>query len=440
VPKYGLPLDDEGSYHKQSICPKGGDLSNDEQQNPDQADSQTDQVGTVDVIPESGRRFRRPGKRTAIVLGAIFALLLIGVAGISYAGYDFSKKYEGKILPGASVAGVDVGGMSFDAALEAVKETVVPQLSREITVTWGKKSWTVTPKELGARSDARSAVNAALAVSDEASFMEKTRMRVLGDDLNFNRDVALTYPRRGARGFIQGLATALGRDPRDAEMDYSSGWVEITKEQEGRLVQVKKSVKALHAALTNGTSTVDLSVSTLEPKVTTDAFRQVLLVRIGENKLYLYEDGKIVDEWIIATGLPEYPTPTGVYEVTDKRYLPTWVNPSPDGWGADMPTSIGPGPGNPLGLRALNWSAPAIRFHGTSATYSLGYNASHGCVRLSNEDVIELYDRIEVGTPIVSINAGPARPLYGSTSVLDAEIDAVREEAGEGKKNKKNDA
>jgi hypothetical protein len=79
-----------------------------------------------------------------------------------------------------------------------------------------------------------------------------------------------------------------------------------------------------------------------------------------------------------------------------------------------MPAEIPPGPGNPLGVRAINWSAPAIRFHGTSATYSLGYNASHGCVRMSNEDVIELYDMIEVGTPIVSTVVAPLRPLYAS--------------------------
>ncbi|MGH2729382.1 MAG: L,D-transpeptidase family protein, partial [Actinomycetota bacterium] len=106
--------------------------------------------------------------------------------------------------------------------------------------------------------------------------------------------------------------------------------------------------------------------------------------------------------------------PEGIWEITEKRYLPTWVNPDPEGWGKDMPASIPPGPGNPLGLRALNWSAPAIRFHGTSATYSLGYNASHGCVRMSNDDVIALYDMVDVGTPIVSTVVAPLRPLYVS--------------------------
>ena len=83
-----------------------------------------------------------------------------------------------------------------------------------------------------------------------------------------------------------------------------------------------------------------------------------------------------------------------------------------------MPASIPPGPGNPLGTRALNWNASGIRFHGTEATYSLGYNASHGCVRMAMPDVEQLYDLVEVGTPIISLVASPLDPLY-SDDALD---------------------
>jgi hypothetical protein len=201
---------------------------------------------------------------------------------------------------------------------------------------------------------------------------------------------------------------------RDATVDYSSGWIEVVREQQGREVVVDKSRRALMRTLRSGADKARLSVSTTEPTVTSDAFDAVLLLRIGENKLDHYEDGEITHSWTLATGQPEYPPPEWIYEITEKRTWPTWVNPDPEGWGSDMPLSIPPGEGNPLGLRALNWSAPAIRFHGTSATYSLGYNASHGCVRLSNTDVIALYDMIEVGTPIVSTVVAPLRPLYVS--------------------------
>jgi lipoprotein-anchoring transpeptidase ErfK/SrfK len=128
----------------------------------------------------------------------------------------------------------------------------------------------------------------------------------------------------------------------------------------------------------------------------------VLLLDQSEHRLTLLVDGQRTRDWIVAVGTGDYPTPLGRYSVTLKRHLPTWVNPSPDGWGSDMPESIPPGPGNPLGVRALNWDAPAIRFHGTQAVDSLGTDASHGCVRMSNADVTELYDLVDVGAVIIS--------------------------------------
>lgn len=364
------------------------------------------------------------GRRGLVLAAALLALFMLGGAGISYAAYDLGRDYEGRILPGATIAGVDVGGMSRDRAVEAVGRALRPRLTRPIVVQWGARKWKVTPEELGARSNASRAVDRALKASAKTSLLERARMRVLGDDFAFDRRVGIRYPRGQVRGFVEGLASSFDREPADAFVDTSTGWVDVRKEEQGRVVRVGRSTKSLLEGLREDASHVPLAVTVTEPEVTADDFDQVLLLRIGENKLYLYDDGEIIRTYTVATGQPSYPTPTGTYEITEKRYLPTWVNPAPDGWGASMPASIPPGPGNPLGLRALNWSAPAIRFHGTSATYSLGYNASHGCVRMSNTDVIELYDLVDVGTPIVSIIAGPLRPMYSSSSVPVAENSA----------------
>jgi hypothetical protein len=386
-------------------------------------DNQAKRTGLKRVVPHLSRR------AWVIVLSVFLGLIAAGVAGVSYASYRYAQDYEGRILPGSVIAGVDVGGMSTDEAIEAVRDAIGPQLDRSITISYGSKTWTVTPRELGAKSDARSAVRAALNESNDASFVKLMRMRVLGDDLGFEREVAITYPRQGIRGFVNGLAEGFDRAAREQSIDYSSGWVEFLDAREGRSVKQKATRQDLMDALVDEDDSIELQVATVEPKET-DRYDQVLLVRIGENKLYLYQDGKITHDWVVAPGLPEYPTPTGEFEVELKRYLPTWVNPAPDTWGANMPESIPPGPGNPLGLRAINWTAPAIRFHGTSATYSLGYNASHGCVRMSNEDVIELYDLIDVGTPIISIEVGPLKPLYGSSSVVDTETTQENQDAG----------
>lgn len=391
-----------------------------------------------DVTPQRTglwSRLPKPGRKTALAVGVLFALMLLGGAGVSYATMEYSEDYQGKLLPGSKIAGMPVGGMERAEAVRAVRSAIGPQLDRPIKITWNKKDWTVTPKELGARGNVRKVVDAAFAASNDTTFFEKMQMRFLDEDLSWERSVAITYPKQGARGFVEGIAKSLDTEPTDAAIDYSTGWVEITPAQTGRKVQVDRAHKALMRALRNETAKVALPVVELKPEVTADEFDQILLVRIGENKLYLYEDGAIAREWTVATGQPEYMTPTGLYSVTELRYEPTWVNPAPDTWGADMPESIPPGPGNPLGVRAINWSAPAIRFHGTSAEYSLGYNASHGCVRMANSDVIELYDVVEVGTPIVSVIAGELKPLYASgpdpIPTADNEADGRRDSNNE---------
>lgn len=376
-----------------------------------------DMSANGDVTPNRGSfwsRVPKPGRKTAIAVGVLFALMLLGGAGVSYATMEYSEEYEGRLLPGLQIAGMPVGGMDRSEAIKAVRTAIGPQLDRQIEISWNKKDWSVTPKELGARGNVRKVVDAAFAASNDTTFFEKMEMRFLDEDLSWERSVAITYPKQGARGFVEGIAKSVDTEPTDAAIDYSSGWVEITPAKKGHKVQVDRAHTALMRALRNETKKVALPVVELEPEVTEDVFDQILLVRIGENKLYLYEDGAIQREWTVATGQPEYMTPTGLYSVTELRYEPTWVNPAPDTWGANMPESIPPGPNNPLGVRAINWSAPAIRFHGTSAEYSLGYNASHGCVRLSNPDVIELYNIVKVGTPIVSVIAGELKPLYAS--------------------------
>lgn len=361
------------------------------------------------------------GRRWTIALLVVLGLVFLGAAGAAYATYDYSNEYEGRMLPGTTIAGVDVGGMDRDEALAAVRDAVRPELRRTISVEWEDRTWNVTPAKIGAYTTAGRAVDAALAASDETSFFQKMRMRVLGHELEHTGQVAIRYPGKGARAFLEGVASSLNREAADASLDYSTGWVEFVEAKEGRRVDVAASHSAFMKALRGGDDAVALKVKVRKPEKTLDDFDQVLLVRIGENKLYLYEDQKITHQWTVATGQPEYMTPTGLFEVELKRYMPTWVNPAPDTWGANMPATIPPGPGNPLGMRAINWTAPAIRFHGTSATYSLGYNASHGCVRMANEDVIQLYDMIEVGTPIVSVVAGELKPMYSSSSFDDPE-------------------
>ena len=70
----------------------------------------------------------------------------------------------------------------------------------------------------------------------------------------------------------------------------------------------------------------------------------------------------------------------------------------------DLPRYVGPGPDNPLGLRALNLGFPgAYRIHGTNDIRKVGRQSSNGCIGLFNEHILEVYDRVQVGTPVLLI-------------------------------------
>ena len=349
---------------------------------------------------------------TLVVLAVLVA---IAVGAMAYATYSFARSQEGRFLPGTTISGIDVSGLSRDDARALVSTRLIDEyMQTPVRLTWKGRGWEVTPAEVQARHDLDQILDAGIDETASQSWLDLAKYRFLDERSDSDAEVAFSYDRAEIRSYVKGLSREFEREPRDASLDYSTGWVEVRDEREGYELRRRKATSALLAAFQGGEPTVPLPAKVLKPAVTSETFDKVLLLRIGENKLYLYEDGEITNEWVVATGQPEYPTPTGEYMIELKRYMPTWVNPAPDGWGASMPESIPPGPSNPLGTRALNWNASGIRFHGTQATYSLGHNASHGCVRMAMADIEALYDMVDVGTRIVSIQVGSYDPLYES--------------------------
>lgn len=354
-------------------------------------------------IAERNYRSRTSRGVRSAVLG-LFVALVLCAAWLAGQTALFAREYSGRILPGAEIAGVDVSGMTPEAARAAVDAVVAPRLDRTIGLVHLDRAWATTPRALGGTSDAERIVGEAGAASEAVGWPELFRIRWMGGGLEFDQGVTVTHDEQAVRVFVDRLASEVNAPPRNASIDFSSGWVEFVAQQPGWSVVADATAADLIAALSDGRDLVSVQVLQAQPPVTLAAFNQVLLLRQREHRLYLYQHGVRTHSWIVATGTGGYPTPTGQYEIALKRYLPTWVNPDPEGWGKDLPPSIGPGPTNPLGLRALNWSkVGGIRFHGTSDIGSLGTSASHGCVRLSNSDVIELYDLVRAGTTIVSV-------------------------------------
>jgi len=126
--------------------------------------------------------------------------------------------------------------------------------------------------------------------------------------------------------------------------------------------------------------------------------RRIVISRYAR-RLYYYRNGQLQRVYGVAVGMPRYPTPGGSWRVINKQVYPSWRNPG-SAWAKDMPPVIGPGWGNPLGVRAMALSARNILIHGTSNYRSIGTAASHGCIRMRNSDIINFFPQVGVGVPV----------------------------------------
>ncbi len=283
---------------------------------------------------------------------------------------------------------------------ERTTEAVDAALDHQVEVVVDGTTSAVTPRELGAVADVEPLLDAAF----EDPGAEVTA--AAAGDADADPGVELAIPEAEVAGFVDEITAGIGQAARDAELELSGDGLDVVPAQTGTAVDHAAAGAELTSALRGEAERVELEVSTVQPSVTEDAFDEVVVLRQGAREVTLYDDADAVETWPVAVGTGEHPTPTGTFTVGAMRYEPTWTNPSPDGWGADSPASIGPGPNNPLGERAINWNQGGadtlIRFHGTPDVDSIGEAESHGCVRMFNEDVIELYDLVDTGTMIVS--------------------------------------
>jgi lipoprotein-anchoring transpeptidase ErfK/SrfK len=126
-----------------------------------------------------------------------------------------------------------------------------------------------------------------------------------------------------------------------------------------------------------------------------------ILVITKERRLYyVLGSGKAI-RYAIAVGMEGYGW-TGVNTVTAKREWPDWT-PTPDELKrfTNLPRHMAGGPDNPLGARALYLGDTLYRIHGTNEPWKLGGNVSSGCIRMSNDDIIDLYNRTKIGATVI---------------------------------------
>jgi L,D-transpeptidase ErfK/SrfK len=131
------------------------------------------------------------------------------------------------------------------------------------------------------------------------------------------------------------------------------------------------------------------------PVVVAETLR--LELRLGERKVYVFNNDEIIASYPVAIGRAGWETPTGNFVVRDMIENPGWEN---FRTGEVMP----PGEDNPLGVRWISFWTDGVNeigFHGTTDEELIGQAVSHGCVRMRNQDVTALFSKVAIGTPVV---------------------------------------
>ena len=125
-----------------------------------------------------------------------------------------------------------------------------------------------------------------------------------------------------------------------------------------------------------------------------------IIVRTDHRKLYYIVDNKTVIEYGIGVGRKGFEW-SGIESVTRKAEWPDWTPPAEmRERQPDIPEFMPGGPDNPLGARALYLGSTLYRIHGTAEPHTIGQAVSSGCIRMLNDDVIDLYQRVKVGAKV----------------------------------------
>lgn len=339
------------------------------------------------------------------VLFLILATALLALSGtMAWATLnDFGSR--GLVPKGVSVAGTDLSGLTETEARLAIERAVTAPLMRPVTVTADGNTFRFDPAG-AVEVDTDAMLAEAYAPRRAASYLARVAHDVAGIPFTKQVEPAYSVDEDALRTWLGEVAKKVNRPAVDASLTVEGSKVTTIAAKSGRSVDMTRATEVLAAAfrsdqaLADGARTVELPVSAIKPKVTEKTMGKTIVVDLSERRIRLFDGIRIEKEYPCAVGTPSYPTPQGTFEIVLKRFMPSWSNPAPNGWGKGMPAYIGPGPSNPLGTRALNLSAPGIRFHGTTKRWSIGSAASHGCMRMLREDIEDFYERVEVGTPV----------------------------------------
>ncbi|MGH3044047.1 MAG: L,D-transpeptidase family protein [Gaiellaceae bacterium] len=342
--------------------------------------------------------------RKALVITVLAVVVLAGSATAALHRYDTSRSDQ--IAEGISVAGVDVGGMTMAEAQAAVRKEVAIRLDQPLRITYRKRSFSIEPALVDVQTNVDALLGSAMAKSREGNFLTRSIRDLTGRSDETDLGLEVVYSKEAVARVVAGIRREVQQPARDATSSASFAGVNITPAQVGVAVRprVLRNEIVDHLVSPASSRTFAVPVKLVRPKVTTKKLKarygHFIAISRSRRELRLFVNQRLAKTYRVGIGAAGFDTPAGEYEIESMAANPAWYVPNSE-WAGDLAGKVisGNDPDNPIKARWMGFYDGA-GIHGTADEASIGTAASHGCIRMTVRDVIDLYERVPLHTPL----------------------------------------
>jgi hypothetical protein len=336
---------------------------------------------------------------------ACAAILCALLAAVPAAGQDPqpapAPAPEPTIAQGVKAGGVDLSGLTQDQAEAALNAALQAPLARDFVLAASGRRFHLTMARARLAFNAHATAEHALAATPSAPPAGG------GQSAGVAVPLVLRHSRLAVRAFVTSVARTVYHAPREATLRMTVRRMIVSHSRPGLRLPDKSVTWRIDAALAAGPRQRALRVALVgvRPAVTFKVLKRryprVITIDRGTFTLRLFRNLRIWRQYRVAVGMAGLETPAGTYRIQNKQVNPAWHVPNSP-WAGSLAGHVIPGgaPDNPLKARWLG-IANGVGIHGTAEDWSIGSRASHGCIRMHVSDVIDLYPRVPVGTPVL---------------------------------------
>lgn len=331
-------------------------------------------------------------------------VVLVACGGVVAAAYGYDRAQSDMIAKGVHVRGIDIGGLSASEARDKLRRAY-KVLERPLVLTYHRGHLVLSGREAKVEVNIDQLVDQALARSRHGFFISRAWRDVTGGHVNTTLRPRVRYSPAVVQSTVDKLKGRIDTEPVGAVLEPSFDRLVVKGGHRGKEVKasllrwrMKHALVSRHAA-----RRIKVPVRRVTAKVTVKTLRKenpsYITIDRSNFTLRVYKNLMYVKSYPIAVGQVGLETPAGVYHIQEKQVDPWWHVPKSAWAGSLAGQVIPPGPSDPLKARWLGiFNGAGI--HGTEETWSIGHAVSHGCVRMLISDVIDLYGRVSVGTPV----------------------------------------